>query len=1725
MNSFIKSVWGRGVAAYLIVAQVLLGWPLVVLVFLSVQQVTAQDENVAEPGLVAVPVHKEPARGTDEGLVEVKLELPSEPSDQDIQALRIFEEPLVPVGTKTEGENAALASAVIAFLERSDAEDLSTLDGFLAKYPQSSWKVALQTNLGLLRRSQGYFTESLTRLKDAWQTGKADTTFEGKSLADRAAAELISTLARFGRASEMKVLFDETESRNITGSAQALIREAREGYWIMKEKPSRGFRCGPYAVDAVLSAGKKYEPNARIAKEASTENGTSLAQLKALAEDVNLDYVPAKRSSGASWPVPSVVHWKVGHFAALTREENGKYLVKDPTFGREIWISGKALAAEGSGFALVPLSGGKAPKGWRKLSGEESAGVWGKGFPTGRDDNECPLKKDRCKGAGGMAVYNILKMRGTLELTDTPVGYDPAVGPSMNTTVRYIHLMTGQPANFNAANFGQSWVWNWGGYCTIDPSGNAVVSSGMGGSDIFEASGYSNERRQFKRSLYTGALLRVIGGSRIEREHRDGSREIYAQLGTLIGAGGPSSVKLYLKEIVDVSGNRVVLNYDTNLRLTSIVDAAGRSTVVTYKSNTTGAGFFKVYRVTDPLGRYAEFTYDAGLTRLEKIRDVVGIESSFTYGDDGFITKLTTPYGQTQFTQYVPAEDGTARGLLVVLPDGSREALESYMGHDQTTYYWDRKAMAMGAGDRSKAEQTHWLMSEVGLLMMDVPQWKKQALEGSANELEVTAEDGKSYKKGTVYYDYLSQPPAMPSPDPEDPPETVHYYVGSFRKPIAVRRMLDDGSIQKSQYAYNELGRVTEMIDPKGRKFEYKYSTNNIDLYEVRQTKDGANDLLFKATYDGSHNPLTVQDASGNLTSYTYNSRGQVTSISNAKNEITTGGYDGDGCLVSIDGPLSGVADRYVATYNGLDQIATVTTPELYNVSYTFDALDRLTDVLYPDNTTEKIIYNRLDPEKYKDRLGRWTTTIYNSMRQPSETRDSAGQIIKYEWCRCGALQGLTDAMGRITKWSYDAQGRMVKKTYPDGSHEDYIYDPVISRVATVIDPGGNTTQFTYNIDNTLAGRSYAPAPGVADVSDTVVTWDSNYRRITSVSDSNASYVLSYNPYVTNFYSSVSSGRGQVSSLVDNGATIEYDYDVLNRVIERKVDGNANVSHWDYDAAGRLSSWENSLGVFTPTYKDPMRGVGRLASLAFPNGQVTNYDWEGVTGDLHLKQIQNLASGNVALSKFDYVTDAASRVLKWKQQRGSSPAEEYTFSYDSVDQLRDAVLEGVSSGNIIKNYGYVYDLAGNRTSERVDNALMGASFNNLNEMTGGSPGGASRFKGALNEPGYVTVAGQSATMLNQTNFVANVNLVNGTNNIAVVAKDANNNTRTNNYQVVVPSGATKTLTYDGNGNLLSDGVNSYIWDARNRMVKVSYSSGASSEFVYDALNRRVAIVEKDDSSNIISTKRFVWNGLQIAEERDATNVVTKQYFAQGWRDVAASANYYYTKDHLGSVREITDGGSNQVAQYNYDPYGRATKLSGTVDSDMLYTGHYYHAESGLFLAPFRSYDSNLGRWISRDPIGEAGGLNLYGYVSNNPISLFDPLGLAEFSCEDIALEQEANNKAKEILEQAINTGFDKTYEELGLGPVANPGSKAYSDAPGTKGQKKIRTKFERNVLNQGTGAREGVNPFLWTLNGEPDVYGPDSTRARRMEQGPKNLERMNEYAEFLEELKNENGCK
>jgi len=174
-------------------------------------------------------------------------------------------------------------------------------------------------------------------------------------------------------------------------------------------------------------------------------------------------------------------------------------------------------------------------------------------------------------------------------------------------------------------------------------------------------------------------------------------------------------------------------------------------------------------------------------------------------------------------------------------------------------------------------------------------------------------------------------------------------------------------------------------------------------------------------------------------------------------------------------------------------------------------------------------------------------------------------------------------------------------------------------------------------------------------------------------------------------------------------------------------------------------------------------------------------------------------------------------------------------------------------------------------------------------------------------------------------------------------------------------------------------------------------TGNHSDFTYDGFGRNVKILEYT-SSSLTNTKHFVWCNNDRCEARDASSTITAQYFALG--ETISGTSYFYTTDHLGltaasvtpfvhlglidrypdgfnpldrpgSIREMTNTSGTIQSQYAYDPFGRVAKLQGSLSSDFQYAGYYNHAPSNLNLTPRRAYAANFGRWISRDPLGEA----------------------------------------------------------------------------------------------------------------------------------------------------------
>ena len=289
--------------------------------------------------------------------------------------------------------------------------------------------------------------------------------------------------------------------------------------------------------------------------------------------------------------------------------------------------------------------------------------------------------------------------------------------------------------------------------------------------------------------------------------------------------------------------------------------------------------------------------------------------------------------------------------------------------------------------------------------------------------------------------------------------------------------------------------------------------------------------------------------------------------------------------------------------------------------------------------------------------------------------------------------------------------------------------------------------------------------------------------------------------------------------------------------------------------------------------------------------------------------------------------------------------------------------------------------------EQIDDVPVLASYDEMNRLQQHIPGGAIRFAGSLNEQAAVTIESVPATVSGGQSVRAGVSVTSGTNQVEVKATDPAGNVRTNTYDVSV-SGSSKTFTFDANGNMTGDGTRTFEWDAENRLIAVNNGT-LRSEFSYDGVSRRVAIIEKS-GENVLSSLHYAWCNVEICDERAPSGSVLTSFFVLGQKN--GQDSFFYTGDHLRSVRELVDGSGVLQSRYEYEIYGERSTIEASVDTKIGFSGHYFHEQTGLILAPLRAYAPELGSWLSEDPAGTAHD-SRYAYVTNNPTRYTDPLGL------------------------------------------------------------------------------------------------------------------------------------
>jgi YD repeat-containing protein len=496
-----------------------------------------------------------------------------------------FQEPLIATGPSSVGEDAALFWTLRLFRDRTVEDDLSALDDFVKSRPNSPWRLSLLTNIGLLDYHYGYFGRAIDSWSKAWLEGKAADS-KSKLLVDRAVGELARMHARLGHADALEALFKDIGNRPISGAATEAIAGAREGLSVMRSDPGIAYLCGPMALkNLLLSLHSDYNQVGFLDAVRSGPRGVTLAEVSLLADQAKLPHHVVFRDTRQPVPVPSIIHWKVSHFAAIVGSDGKRFHVADPTFGTDLWVTQAAIDDGSDGYFLVPSQTNTLA--WRDATAAESSKVRGMGYPGGVETGDCclssiPAQNPQAGSAAPdhmMAGYRFTEMLVNLSITDTPVGYAPPKGPSAYVTVAYNQREADQPATFSYFNLGQKWTLNWLSYIEDDPNKpGASVSRYVAGGGYINYFGYSSGT--FTPEPRDASVLSrsTTGAITYQRALADGSVQIYS------ASNGATTYPrlIFLTKILDTAGNSVTLSYDNQQRLTSMTDATGRLTTFSY---------------------------------------------------------------------------------------------------------------------------------------------------------------------------------------------------------------------------------------------------------------------------------------------------------------------------------------------------------------------------------------------------------------------------------------------------------------------------------------------------------------------------------------------------------------------------------------------------------------------------------------------------------------------------------------------------------------------------------------------------------------------------------------------------------------------------------------------------------------------------------------------------------------------------------------------------------------------------------------------------------------------------------------------------------------------------------------------------------------------------------------------------------------------------------------
>ena len=897
------------------------------------------------------------------------------------------------------------------------------------------------------------------------------------------------------------------------------------------------------------------------------------------------------------------------------------------------------------------------------------------------------------------------------------------------------------------------------------------------------------------------------------------------------------------------------------------------------------------------------------------------------------------------------------------------------------------------------------------------------------------------------------------------------------------------------EYTYDEFGNVLTTTNPLGGVVSQTYDTAG-NLASVTNTLGETTTY----TYDVLGNRLTETDPAGNITTYTYDSLGQLLSITDALGYITTYEYDVLGNRtkeIFDDGTFT------LTEYDANGNVVAETDTLGIRIEYVYDPfLQRPVEYRYSDGSVETIEYDVNGRMlRMTNKLGHVTSYEYDAVNNPITVIAPNGATSRTEFDAEGNAIRITDAMGNVSNLTYDAGGNLLTITDSNGNTATFEYD-LKGRQIRAIDSAGNATEYEYNLLDRVTkmvdknGAVYVyeyDSQGrlvrSTDPNGNPATYNYNhFGKLVSSEDNNGN-ITTYQYNELGWLTAVTDPLGNASRyeynsfgqavlfVAPDGTETAYTYneghqlaqkqlpdgDVLtltygtNGLVATATNNNATLTY-DYDVLNQLVGYTIETDAFTQAYQFEYDNVGRRVAMIDGDGGRTTYEYN-LNGNL-----TSLTDANGAVITFEY--DSAGNMVKRTYPNGT----QLEIAYDDLDNVVSMVYKD-ADGNPLVGSDYAYDEMG---------AIIGET-NLAGDATTYTYDALSR----LVEASYPNGVSETFAYDSQGNRLSYT----GTNGaVDYTYNEANQ---------LVQAGDT-TYSYDSMGNLTSkvagDLTTALAYTSENRVQSVTYSDGVVQEFGYYPNGNKLSMTT--DGATVYYIVDPV-NYNVIAELDTDGNVLARYTSALGIDSLISKQTgdetIFYHGDGLNSVRAITDEAGALLASYDYTAFGDVYNQTGDFASELGYTGRE-KLRDGLYDYRYRVYDSTTGRFTARDsatPILELSDtLNLYVYVSNNPVNQTDPLGLWP-SWDDVKsvgksvasavvepVKQTVTYVAEKIESNPVASAVvDKIIDSATGGPVRDMLQKGYDYLANTSVGQQIRS----HPLVQ-SGAKTLADVVAWAGN-------------------------------------------